>query len=257
VNSNKTSRYRFLLLPFLAFVTACAAPYTRSGQTAAVSQIDAANGIGLDSGSFQVSAPYRDSLNVSMNEVLAVIAQPMMKGTPESLLGNFVADLVFEKAVQICKDQGKPLPDFCLLNTGGLRSSLASGPVMLKHIYELMPFDNEIAIVELTGDSVVSLFNYVGERKGAPVSGLRIEIMNAGWTGAVINGIPFDTKKSYRVVTSDYLARGGDNMTFFQTPVSYQSTGVKIRDAIIEDVRKSGLSGQTIQVELDGRIRIL
>ncbi|MFT6027438.1 MAG: hypothetical protein ACI8P5_001701, partial [Bacteroidia bacterium] len=59
------------------------------------------------------------------------------------------------------------------------------------------------------------------------------------------------------VVTSDYLAEGGDNMNFFKDPLERIRTGIKIRDAIIDDFRVAGLSGKTLSVKLDGRISVI
>ena len=41
-------------------------------------------------------------------------------------------------------------PIFCLLNTGGLRSSIGKGTVSLGDIYKLMPFDNTIVCYDTT-----------------------------------------------------------------------------------------------------------
>jgi 2',3'-cyclic-nucleotide 2'-phosphodiesterase (5'-nucleotidase family) len=256
VNLNKIWYY-LLLMSLQAATSSCTSTYLQHSRTASVTQLDPVRGIETDSASFFLASSYRDSLNVSMNEILAYSDQSMSKGTPESLLGNFVADIVFSTATELYSDKDTNLPDFCLLNNGGLRTSLASGPVLLRHVYELMPFDNEIVVVELSGDSVHSLFRYLADRKGAPVSGLRIQLGDTAWTSAMIQGKPFDSTRTYRVVTSDYLARGGDGMSFFDTPVSYTSTGIKIREALIDYLRTKGGSGQTIHVELDERIRVL
>ena len=53
-----------------------------------------------------------------MNEILCFNKTKMEKGKPESLLGNFVADLC------IYETNSYDMVDFCLLNNGGLRSSL-------------------------------------------------------------------------------------------------------------------------------------
>jgi hypothetical protein len=53
------------------------------------------------------------------------------------------------------------------------------------------------------------------------------------------------------------LAEGGDNMNFFKDPLERIRTGIKIRDAIIDDFRVAGLSGKTLSVKLDGRISVI
>lgn len=247
---------RFACLNWLIWFSACAATFQPATHTSSVSVLGPVSELGIDSIAWSMAVPYRDSVTAVMNGILAHSSQPMSKGTPESLLGNFVSDLVFVRGTADCDRTRKRPPDLCLLNIGGLRSSLPAGDILLRHVYELMPFDNEIVIVELAGADMEQLFHYIWERKGCPVSNLKLVLEDSTWKEVTIGGLPFDPQRTYRVLTSDYLARGGDNMSFFEHPVSYETTGLRIRDAIIDHVRKAGLSGQPIHAELDGRIRI-
>ena len=52
-----------------------------------------------------------------------------------------------------------------------------------------------------------------------------------------------------RVLTSDYLANGGDNMTFFRNK-KQTKVGMKVRDAIINYC----ISKDTITSKIDNRI---
>lgn len=65
--------------------------------------------------------PYKESLDAEMNEVLVYSEKAMIKGTPESELGNFVADLSLKIITEKIPEANI---DFCLLNNGGLRTSL-------------------------------------------------------------------------------------------------------------------------------------
>ncbi len=70
----------------------------------------------------------------------------------------------------------------------------------------------------------------------------------------MIGDKPFDITKSYTVATSDYLASGADNMTFFASASRKLSLNKKIRDAIIEYLTDENNKGNTIKVKKDGRI---
>ena len=72
-----------------------------------------------------------------MNEVLVISEEefPKEKGKPETKLGNLVADLSLEIAKRIYEDS----VNFCLLNFGGLRTSLPKGEITKGKIFELMP----------------------------------------------------------------------------------------------------------------------
>src|SRR5688572_22911625 len=68
--------------------------------------------------------PYHDSLEIEMREVIAVSDIAMDKAKPESLLGNFVAELLLEKG----KAYNEGVADFSVVNYGGLRiPSLPAG----------------------------------------------------------------------------------------------------------------------------------
>ena len=66
--------------------------------------------------------------------------------------------------------------------------------------------------------------------------------------------MPFDHKKSYKVLTSDYLASAGDHMQFFLEPENYEVVGMRIRDAIIRHMEEQNQAGKMISSQLDGRI---
>jgi 2',3'-cyclic-nucleotide 2'-phosphodiesterase (5'-nucleotidase family) len=199
-------------------------------------------------------APYKATVDSEMNKVIGYseIAMPKIKDQPETVLGNFVADLVFEFAKTIDAQT-----DLCVLNNGGLRSSLPQGNITVRNVFELMPFDNEIVIVTLDGKNVKELFTYIAERKGVPVSGIvmKLEKMNGN---VVLNQVKiglndFSENNTYKIATSDYLSGGGDNMTFLGKG-SIQTTSKKIRDAIIDYIRLKTAENKKLKPVLDNRI---
>ncbi|MBT8196480.1 MAG: 5'-nucleotidase C-terminal domain-containing protein [Bacteroidia bacterium] len=145
--------------------------------------------------------------------------------------------------------------DFCLLNNGGLRASLPHGDITRGKIFELMPFENEMIVLELNGETTLELVDFIAEKGGMPVSGIRFEIENQKPTNITINGKAFDKNKTYKVVTSDYLAHGGDKLAMLKKRLNDKLTGVKIRDAIIEYFVEQNNKGVTITSSLDGRIK--
>ena len=186
--------------------------------------------------------PYKIGIDSVMNEVLCISEIEMTKGRPESLLGNFVTDL--------CLEQFSDLADICIMNTGGLRSTLPKGEITRGKIYELMPFDNELVILELDENDLIGLFDYLTSRGGEPFSGITLEINNDELTNfSYPIYVNFDRGDKIKVLTSDYLANGGDKMWFFKDK-KQTKVGIKLRDAIINYCK----SQQTISSELDGRI---
>jgi 2',3'-cyclic-nucleotide 2'-phosphodiesterase (5'-nucleotidase family) len=198
---------------------------------------------------------YRADLEAEMNQVLAYSAQPMRRGTPEGLLNNFVADLVFDLARELYEpEDGIPI-DFCLLNYGGLRTSLPEGPLTRGRVFELMPFENEMVVLTLTAEKTRELFDYLARSTvGMPVAGITLGIREQEVEHVEIQGESFDEDRNYKIITSDYLAGGGDNMTFFLEPLSYEYIGMKIRDAIILHLKRQHEAGQPVSATLDGRM---
>jgi 2',3'-cyclic-nucleotide 2'-phosphodiesterase (5'-nucleotidase family) len=83
------------------------------------------------------------------------------------------------------------------------------------------------------------------------VSGVRYSIAADGsLADASLGGRPLDPQRVYRVVTSDFLAEGGDSYADLQQMQDKVMTGRLISDMVIEAFRTGG----TVAPQLDGRI---
>lgn len=197
----------------------------------------------VDSTVLDIIKPYQNGIKSHMSEVLCVSEIEMKKGKPESLLGNFVTDLCLNYADA----------HLCLMNTGGLRSSLPKGNITRNDIYKLMPFENELVIIELDIESFNTLIKYITKRGGEPFSGMKIKVSSKGniieEVSIMEDYFDFNKGEKLRVITSDYLANGGDKMWFFKDKEQIK-VGIKLRDAIIEHCSKS----DTIRSKLDNRL---
>lgn len=202
--------------------------------------------------------PYKIRLDSVMDEVIGTttVALPNEKGKTETLLGNFVADVVLSKGnAHYTPADGKPA-QVVVLNNGGLRASLPQGAITRRNVFELMPFDNEIVVVTLSGSKMWELVRYVAVAGGVPVAGMTLKMHPDKSPDVVlINGVPFDSTQTYKVMTSDYLAYGGDKMTFFKDPLKYETTGYLIRTAILDTFEEKHKAGIAVTPVLDGRIQ--
>jgi 5'-nucleotidase len=168
----------------------------------------------------------------------------------ESSLGNLYADICYEKANPIFHKETNKNIDFALFNYGGIRTIIPKGDITVKNIFELMPFENKLIVVELTGEKTKELFNYLQMRKEAhPISHLKLKMKKDKLISILVEDAPFDHSKNYFVLTHDYLQHGGDHMEFFKNPVHLFKTEYKVRDALIDYLKDT----DTIQVKLDGR----
>jgi len=207
-----------------------------------------------DSTAIKIIQPYKTVVDKEMSEVLITSSQPLAKGDPEGALGDFVADLILKQGNSKYNPTDNLKADFCVLNNGGLRNALPKGEITKGHVFELMPFENEIVVVTMTGKKIKELFDFIAAKGGMPVSGLKLGIKDKVCTKAEVNGAAFDENKNYKLITSDYLASGGDKMIFFKEAISIQSLNYKLRDAIIDYMKAENKKGNTITVNTDGRI---
>ncbi|MBA3901476.1 MAG: 5'-nucleotidase C-terminal domain-containing protein [Bacteroidetes bacterium] len=206
--------------------------------------------IAPDSSAMAMIMPFKSQIDLEMNDILIISEMALAKGQPESLLGNLVADLTLKKGM----DYYQAPIDFCLLNNGGLRTALPEGEITRGKVFELMPFENELVVLTLSGQKAEQLFNYVARSEGMPVAGIKMGIQDKKAVNVLINGKPFNPEKEYKVITSDYLANGGDKMAFFKDPLKSEILYVKLRDAIIEFFTEENIAGRNLTSKEDGRI---
>lgn len=159
----------------------------------------------------------------------------------ESALGNLLADLM---------RAARPTADAALTNGGGIRADLAGGPLTYRDLYEVMPFDNRFAMVEMTaGDVAKLLTNNLGRDNGImSVSGVRLVAVcqDGGLRGTLtrLDGTPIEPGRKLTVVTSDFLASGGDGafgrLRLPAGAIKVEDGGATIRDELVELLRKRG-----------------
>ena len=215
--------------------------------------IDITDSLPTDKTIDEFITPYRDHINKNLDSVLAYSMDTYSKsdGELETSLGNLMADVIYEQANPIFKSRtGKDI-DFLLLNHGGMRSIISKGKVTTRTAYQLMPFENAIVVADLKGEQVKELLEYLARNKRAhPIANLRVELdTNYNLTNVTVNGKPIDYGKNYLVCTNDYLANGGDRMNFFKTNDSLYVLDYKIRNALIDYLKKT----DTINPVIDNR----
>ncbi|RWY47469.1 5'-nucleotidase C-terminal domain-containing protein [Mucilaginibacter sp. UYNi724] len=231
-------------------VTSCQPHYTLIKQARAEYHIDSS--LVVDSGILKSYQPYKQKMDAQMNTIIGESSQELTKSydLPETLLGNFFADAVFTEAKKI-----DPSIDFAMPTTkGGLRNNLPKGNIRLSTIFELMPFENELVVLKLSGRDVLQLLNFIAQAGGEPVAALKMQIKNSEPQEITINGKPFEVAKTYSVLTSDYIAAGGDNSKGMANPIEKRVLNLKVRDALIAYVKAQTATGKKIDATLDGRI---
>lgn len=172
--------------------------------------------------------PYSDSLAKSMNQIIAYSDQNFIIERPSSNLMNWSADALLAHETRNVK---LSQPVFCLLNTGGLRSGLNKGAITVGDMFKLMPFDNLVAWVQLPVTAIPQIAYYLEQSGGEPIANARLENGKL-----IINGLN-DTHEFVWLITSDYLATGGDKMQFFKLANSIETKSITLRSVFIEEAQ--------------------
>lgn len=197
--------------------------------------------------------PYREKIDNDLNQVLVYNPENLekTKGEWQTNIGNFLADITLSRSNKVFQLREKKSIDICILNHGGIRSILPKGNLTARNAYEVMPFENAAVVMELKGTQIIEMVNYViGEKKPHPLKGITFTIdKNNTAKNILVQGKPVDNNTLYYVVTSDYLANGGDNMTFFKEGKRYD-IDYKLRNLMIDYFKEADT------INYDNSIRI-
>jgi 2',3'-cyclic-nucleotide 2'-phosphodiesterase (5'-nucleotidase family) len=181
--------------------------------------------------------PYREKIDADLNAVLSYAPETIDKsGEWQTSMGNFLADITFEKSDKVFHMREKKSIDICLLNHGGIRNIIPKGDITARTAYEIMPFENTAVVIALKGEQVLEIANYIiSEKKPHPLKGMTFTIdKNNQPTAILVNKIPLDINKIYYVATTDYLSFGNDNMLFLKKGIQKFDLDYKLRNIIID-----------------------
>ncbi|WP_303310508.1 5'-nucleotidase C-terminal domain-containing protein [Hymenobacter sp. BT730] len=239
------------LLTSLALGSACQrAPYQATAQLPTVTAQPVSKALPADPKVEAVIAPYHQKVEEQMNVVLGTAPVAIKKNPGESPLANFVADLQRERASTALK---QPI-DLGVMTNGGLRAELPAGNITVGSVFELMPFENELVVLDAPGSVVQQLFDYGAHVKMAFSNATYTVTPDGKPTDIRIGGKPFDASRTYTIAISDYLAGGGDQMTFFK-PITPRKTGVLLRSAIAEHIQALTKQGKPVVAKVEGRVK--
>ena len=211
------------------------------------------NQMSVDSSVVKYYLPYKQKMEAEMSRVIGETEKELSKPSdPETLIGNFYADAILEEVLKVDPSIQISFPT----TKGGIRNPLPKGKISVENIFELMPFENELVKIKLSGKGVQKLINFIAKSQGQPIAGLRMKVKNGVVSDVLINGKPLDLNQNYFVVTSDYLANSGDDQSVFATVMERDNLGKKVRDTLMDYIANQTKNGKKINAELDGRVVI-
>lgn len=190
---------------------------------------------------------YNAEVGKALEEVVGYSAQRLEWSTQLVRGQNSpIANLVTDALLDFFADYE---PDICLVNGGGMRASIPEGAVTLKTCNSVLPFDNDMMLVEASGATVLAaLENGVSYLPGlhgkfAQPAGITYTADLTKEAGKRVSdvtlkdGTKLDPDKRYKVVINSFIAGGGDGYSMFN--VLNEEAGIAEDVKIITHVNKT------------------
>jgi 5'-nucleotidase len=205
----------------------------------------------------EFAAPLEGTRRRVVGRIGAAMSNDCRRG--ECALGNLVTEAMLARI---------PGAEVAITNGGGLRAGLPDGQVTLGDVLTVLPFGNMVAVMGLRGADLVAAIEH-GLSQGAgtagrfpQVAGLRFAWDPTAPPGSRVRGVqvaqgpgfaPVDPGRVYRVVTNDFMRKGGDGYVMFRDrALDPYDTGPVLDEVVAEAIRAGRLRG----VAADGRIAV-
>lgn len=247
-----------LLCGLFTFTSGSAqAPQTPNARRASQTMVDSK--IPDDAAVERMLKPYAGKVR-ALNVVIGKLEGELRKGgVGAGSLGNFATDAIRSQAsVKL----GRPVP-LAITNSGGLRkNTIAAGELRASDIFELMPFENSLVQIDLTGEQLLQLLGVVLEARDAQsgakiqfrMNGDKPEFISAKLIGSNGQETEIDPRANYSVVTIDYLLNlASGRYTLLQKGKNPTPLGITLRDATMNYVKAETAAGRPIRATLDSR----
>ncbi|MDE3246382.1 MAG: 5'-nucleotidase C-terminal domain-containing protein, partial [Acidobacteriota bacterium] len=207
----------------------------------------------------RILAPKQAEIRATFDLPLCECPKGLFRGRngEENLLGYWVTDTMRARASKIL---GKPVK-FALTNSGGLRGNLPAGRLKVSDIYGVMPFENELVTVEMTGQDVLdALKQGILHRGSEPSSGVRLVLSGpvdkpdflVTWE----DGTAIKPDEVVVVATTDYLYNGGDSIPALKKGRRPFTTGVSMRQMLLDACADLAKAGKPLDAPALGRYNI-
>jgi len=209
-------------------------------------QLIEAKGVAPDSEALKAVEPYRAKVERQMNAVLGEATAPFARLAEE---GGAIMNLVTDAY------RSKTGTQIALANPGGIRTSLPAGPITYGKIFEILPFENTIVTMKLTG---AQLKRSLAVRLTA-VSGVRVSFdLRKPKDERLVSitledGSPILDNATYTVAINDFMQAGGDDYAEFANGTDVKDTGIRLREVVSDYIKAK----KTVTPIIDGRIQIV
>jgi len=201
---------------------------------------------------------YQAQLREALGKVVGEASTSITRSyNAESEMGNFVTDAMRTHFGGV---------DFAFTNAGGLRAEIDAGPITLEEIYTVLPFNNTLVLMDLTGAQVRRVLEEGAYVAGdTPTNRGTVQVSGLRWTrdptkpfGSRVtsftlpDGTPIDPAATYRIATNNFMATGGDAFTTLKEGKNVADTGVNLVDTVVGLLSRSS----PVDPQVEGRLTI-
>lgn len=152
-------------------------------------------------------------------------------------MGNFITDAMIDAYVNIYNGTAQWSDcSIAFMNSGGIRTSGPTGNFSMSDLITILPFDDELVTIQLTGSELITALEHSVRRYSYTIrrgeylqmSGLQVVYNLTQPTGSRVHSVhvlctdclvprydPVDLKKVYKILTTTYLGYGGDEYAVF------------------------------------------
>jgi 2',3'-cyclic-nucleotide 2'-phosphodiesterase (5'-nucleotidase family) len=245
-------RFSLILAASVLLLGGCQrGPLVATAHLPAATSQPVGSAIAPDAGAADYIRPFHEQVERQMQQVIGTAPVALAKNAGENPIVNFVSDLQRTAASRYFKGQ---TIDLGVMTNGGMRNALPAGPITLGNVFELMPFENELLVLDAPGPVVQQLFDYAAPIHMA-ISGATYSVsVDKKPQAILIGGQPFDPARTYSIAISDYLAGGGDHMEFLKL-ARLRHTGLLLRTVIIDHIKGLTAAGQPVTAQVEGRVK--
>lgn len=208
-------------------------------------------------------ARYASKLDSRLDQLVgrtevALVGREALVRSQETNLGNLIADAMRERLNT----------DVALLNGGGIRGNhvIPPGPITFRDLNALLPFQNLLAVVEVSGATLKAVLEHSVAAWPAPagrflhVSGLRVQVDPRVTPGGrvisvEVNGVPFEPTRTYAVAIPNFLAAGGDGYLMLRQAKQLVApeSGPALIEVLAQGIQRVGV----VKPDVEGRIRFV
>ncbi len=197
---------------------------------------------------------YQAEIDEALGETVGVAETSILRGATrgvESEMGNFVSDSMRTYFPDV---------DFAFTNAGGLRADIDEGPITLAEIYAVLPFNNTLVTMNLTGEQVEQVLEEGANSQygTVQVSGLKwaydadAAFGNRVTSVTLPDGTPIDPSATYKIATNNFMATGGDEFDTLTEGKNTFDTQLNLVDTVVKHLEENS----PVDPQVEGRLTV-